>query len=784
MIDVLLWLITVEIIGLAAFPLAWFLLPKLADRGYGLSKPFGILLIGYVAWILASLRLVPSVRVTLIGLLLLMAAASAALAYRRRDDLAAFFKKNWRLVVACELIFLAFFLAWALFRSFDPAADHTEQPMDMALLNASIASSVGQPEDPWLRGEAISYYYFGYWMLGAVSEISGVASNISYNLAMALIPALATAAIFSVVATMATADGARARLGIIAGLAGGVAMGVLSNLEGVLEFLRESAVGSQGFYDWIAIDGLTAPDPETAQGAWAPSEFWWWFRTTRVINTFRDGHGIDYTIQEFPFFSFMLGDLHPHMMVIPFAILFMGFALNFFRSPLPDIRKLDYRVYGGALAMGVALGGVAFANMWDLPTYAALLVGAAALKAYPEPDSQSGSGGGRLDRVTLAVVQIPLVVVALAVALYLPYYLGFTSSVAGIGANPTPTRYVHAFIVWGVPLVVVGPFIIASFWRSVVGSDWRAAGAISLAVAFLPFLAWLALRAGSVEPTGGASSRLLHIMPLALLIALAAWSLISEIRERGATGRGFALMLATLGLLLIMGPELMYVDDFFGAGTQRMNTVFKLYYQAWILLAAASGFAFFLWMRARDTQTGWRRLLTTLFSLCAGMIILAGLYYPAAASYSKARESGSERTLDALGYVKTHRPAEYAAIEFVKRNLPEDAAILESVGEWTDNGLISRSTGVPNIFNWPGHESQWRGDSPLIEGRHADVARIYETHDPEEALALLAKYDVDYIYIGPRELDRHAPSGGLDKFAGFADVIFQQGDATIYRTRR
>ena len=196
-----------------------------------------------------------------------MAAASAALAYRRRDDLAAFFKKNWRLVVACELIFLAFFLAWALFRSFDPAADHTEQPMDMALLNASIASSVGQPEDPWLRGEAISYYYFGYWMLGAVSEISGVASNISYNLAMALIPALATAAIFSVVATMATADGARARLGIIAGLAGGVAMGVLSNLEGVLEFLRESAVGSQGFYDWIAIDGLTAPDPGDGPGS-------------------------------------------------------------------------------------------------------------------------------------------------------------------------------------------------------------------------------------------------------------------------------------------------------------------------------------------------------------------------------------------------------------------------------------------------------------------------------------------------------------------------------------
>ena len=188
MSDILLWLITVEIIGLAAFAPAYFLLPKLADRGWGLSKPLGILIVGYIAWILSTLRLVPSVRLTLLVIVIILVALAAALFYARRDEIIAFIKREWRLLAAAELVFLAFFALWTLFRAFDPAINHTEQPMDFAFLNASIRSTFGQPEDPWMRGESISYYYFGYWMMGALSEISGVASNISYNLSLALIP--------------------------------------------------------------------------------------------------------------------------------------------------------------------------------------------------------------------------------------------------------------------------------------------------------------------------------------------------------------------------------------------------------------------------------------------------------------------------------------------------------------------------------------------------------------------------------------------------------------------
>ena len=786
MLNVLLWLVTVEIIGLAVFPLAYFLLPRLSDRGYGLSKPLGILLIGYAAWILSVLHLVPSVRITLVGLVLLVAASSGALAYLHREELTAFVKRRWRLIAVTEIVFLVFFLGWVLFRSYDPAINHTEQPMDFAFLNASLESAFGQPEDPWLRGEPISYYYFSYWMMGVVSELSGVASNFSFNLSLALVPAMAAAAVLSLVASMVRYDRGSLDTAVISGIGAGLLLVVVSNLEGVLEFMYANSIGSQGFYDWVGIQGLDGPI-DTPTDSWNPNEFWWWFRATRVINTFVGGNEIDYTIHEFPFFSFMLGDLHPHVSAIPFALLAAGFALNFFRSDMIDVRRIGPWGFATIAAMAVSLGGLAFTNMWDLPTYAALLVGVAALKAYPGRWSEGGDGessGSVAARVGLAVVQVPLIVVALSFVLYLPYYLGFTSSVQGIGAVATPSRYFHLFLVWGTLLVFVVPFIVACFWQTIVGPDWRRMTAISLAVAFLPFLLWILVRLQSPTPTVGSLSQFIHILPLALLIGMAAWSAIHETKLRGPTGRGFALALGALGLLLIMGPELMYVDDFFDDPRQRMNTVFKLYYQAWVLLAAVSGYSIYFWLSLRPRLTGRLRSLSTVWATAAIILVVCGLYYPAAAAATKVEEGGfaSNPTLDGLAYVRDSRPAEYAAIEFIKNNLPEDAAILESVGEWSEAGLISRSTGLPTVFNWPGHEIQWRGSNAAIGGRQSDVAAIYTTSDSELARNLLLKYDVNYVYVGPREQLAH-DGPGLDKFPNFMDTLFQRDDVTIYRLR-
>ena len=88
-----------------------------------------------------------------------------------------------------------------------------------------------------------------------------------------------------------------------------------------------------------------------------------------------------------------------------------------------------------------------------------------------------------------------------------------------------------------------------------------------------------------------------------------------------------------------------------------------------------------------------------------------------------------------------------------------ESVIVEAVGEWSESGLISRSTGVPTVFNWPGHEIQWRGSTDAFDGREQDVATIYQTLDEEEAGNLFAKYDVDYVYVGPRERSKYGDEG-------------------------
>ena len=816
MLDVIWWLLTVEAIGLAAFPLAYFLLPRLADRGYTVSKVLGILLIGYASWILSVLHILPSVRLSAVGLLLVMGGLSGWYAWRRRRELVEFVVREKKLLIAGEAIFLLFFVGWVGFRAYDPAIDHTEQPMDFAFLNASIQSRVGPPEDPWFRGESISYYYFGYWSMGTITRLTAIPSNVSYNLSLALIPALSGMGIFGLVYSVGQAQAVRRRLAALGGLAAAGLLGIAANLEGVLEFMRANAMGSQGFWNWVRVDGLDGPSA-TLTSSWTPEEFWWWFRATRVINTYEDGQGIDYTIQEFPFFSFMLGDLHPHVMAIPLGILFLVLSWNYLRSPglieLPWRRsgrsheERTYLHHGSAagsaspassslvavtagpassvssvwlirdyitvLAMGLVLGGLAFTNMWDLPTFAAVFFGVAALKTY----SEYGGGAWPLLKGT---VPIGALVIALAALLFLPYYIEFRSSLTGIFTVPTTTRPIHLFVVWGLYLVVVAPFVIVTFWRTRVTHDWLRLTVLAIMVGFLPYLVWASMSLGEGVTTADLWGRFFHVLPFGLLISASVYSAIWSVKQKGRDGSAFALLLAALGLLLIMGSELLFIGDTFG---NRMNTVFKLYYQAWILLAVVSGFALYYWHSLRRSVTGWRHALTTLWAGVFVVLLAASIYYPPAAAYSKGESFGGDISLDGLAFVGRSRNAEYEAIKFIRDNVERDAAVLEAVGEWFDAGLISRSTGVPTVLNWPGHERQWRGAPDRVRAREQDVERIYKTLVPEEAKTLLAKYDVTYVYVGPREREKYGVDG-LDKFSSFMEAVFSQDDVVIYRTGR
>ncbi len=776
--DVLIWFLAVQAAGITAFPLLFWLLPRLPDRGYSVSKPLGLLLLGYLSWILSQLHVLPSTQLTLALLLAAMAAASGVYAWQRRRQFAAFVRAEWKTVLAVELVFLILFAGWTLYRAHDPSISHTEQPMDFSFLNASVRAYYGQPEDPWLSGEPVSYYYFGHWISGALAELTGTATHVAYNLALASTAALTGTAAYGLVYNLVRWRGQRLRMAVGAGLLAAVLLTVSANLEGALELLRAAGGGPASLWSWLAIDGLHG---EATASSWRPDDPWWWWRATRVINTFVEGRGIDYTIQEFPAFSYILGDLHAHVTSLPLVLLFLTLCLGAFTyrdmTPVRSREGRSPRMRWAPIALlallGLTLGGVAFTNMWDLPVFAAAFLGLAFLRSFART-------GVSLTAAGLRAASVAAVVIGLAFLFFLPYHLSFTSQFSGLHpVQDATTRPVHFAIIWGLLLFAVVPFVLYSFWRTSNLVRNHIPAALAVLIGFLPYLAWFFLHLENGGQVGGWWSRLAHVLPLAVLIVLAAYTTLWHASRSSPPALVFALALSTLGIVLITVPELVFVGDLFGT---RMNTVFKLYYQAWLLLSVAAPFAACRW--AAWWANGRSRLLAGALASAFAVLLAASLYYTPAAALTKAGQGFEPLTLNGLAHVEWSRPAEYRAILRLQSEAPRGSAMVEATaGDYSEFGRVSSSSGVPTILAWPGHQHQWRSDPSLYEGRAEDVERIYSTTDVAEANALLDMYNVRYIYVGHRERQLYGEAG-LQKFERIADVWFAVGDVIVYEVRR
>ena len=774
MLDVVPWLIAAYALALAAFPLCYTLLPNLRDRGASIAMPFGIITVGYASWILSVLRVVPSTQITVILLLIVMGGLSTWLVTRNWREIAEFIVREWKTLALGQVVFLGVFSVWITYRFYDPSINHTEQPMDFMFLNSTARSMLGTPEDAWLRGDGISYYYFGYWNFALLTKLTGIISSVTYNLSLALVPAMAATGMYGLVSNLVRADRAKVKVAVLTGMVAALILVFLANLEGVLEFMRANGMGSNGFWSWIGVQGLTAPAGSLTQ-EWWPTENWGWRRATRVIGSFDAGMQTDYTIHEFPAFSYVLGDLHPHVMSVPFVVMFLGFLWNFWRGPSVWSWS-DWRSYLSLFVIAFLLGGLGFTNMWDLPVFGLVFLLIAALKVYR-------SGKTRIRDLVLETAPLALLVGVVAFILYSPYFLTFTSQVGGIGALSGPgTRSLHLVLVWAPYIVAMAPFVVVVYSRTTIREDWTRTTLYAVAAGFLPFIVWVPLYMNGGGDPAGIIGRFIQVLPLALLVTLAAYATLWLIGEgKASEGMIFAMALTTLGLALLMGPELLFVDDSFGGAHERMNTVFKLYYQAWTILAAATGFVIYYWIKLTRETKDSSRLLLRFWGAAFVLVLVGALYYTPAAIASKAELYGEDRTLDGLQHVERFVGPEYRAIEYIRENVGNDSAILEAVGGgYSEHGRIASSTGVPTVLNWPGHEMQWRGSSTPFAGRERDVQTIYQTLDISEAVSLLDKYDVDHVYVGARERTKYGDAG-LGKFAQFMTPVFSEADVVIYR---
>ncbi len=775
MFNVLGWLIAVEVMGLLAFPLCYYLFPRLGDRGFSVSKVLGLLIIGYLSWILTVFKILPSTQISIGFLLLIFGVLSGWYLISHFREFSAFFVREKIPLLISEALFILVFLGWVIYRAYDSSINHTEQPMDFMFLNALTLSSFGTPEDPWFIGESISYYYFGYWIMGILTKLTSIPTSVTYNLSLAIIPALAAMGIFGLVYNMIRSELIKLKYGIFGGIFAVYVLVMLGNLEGGLEFIHSNWIGLEKFWNWVEIEGLDGASATITQ-TWMPEGNWWWWRATRVISSFNGGNLVDYTIHEFPFFSFLLGDLHPHVMSLPFVVLFLSILWNFLRMPMHIWREKNLLSYSTIFIIGLCLGGLGFNNMWDLPVFSLILFGVVVIKIY----SYIGISFWELGRMSLAYGSAAI---GIGIILILPYLLTFNSQVSGISpVTEVVSRPLHLFIIWGLFLIIIIPFVVNSFGSTTVNKDWIKMSFVSLSIGFSPYIIWVFLYLSQGGMFSELISRLFHVFPFALLISMSVYSVMWIVQEKKEYfGNAYAITLVAIGTLLIMGPELFYVNDSFGGAWERMNTVFKLYYQAWIILAVAAGFSLYYMVKLTGGLLGWKLVLSKIWVLVFMIMFLCSSYYSLAATFTKGEFSNSKFSLDGLAFLKVSNSSEYMAIKYMSENSNTQSGILEAVGnDYTDFSRISGSTGIPTVLGWPGHQSQWRGSGIASENREQDVATIYRTLDVEEAKELLSKYDLDHVYVGSREKNLYG-SIGIEKFSKFMNIVFQDDQVTIYK---
>ncbi|MCA9938150.1 MAG: hypothetical protein KC418_05885 [Anaerolineales bacterium] len=826
------WWLVLMMLGAAATPLAYVVLARLPDRGYAFVKMLGLLIISYIFWLFGSLGFLSNSTGSIILALLALAAISFGI-YRRGDGgLRQWLRENRRQVLLTEVVFAATFALWVWVRAHHPSIAATEKPMEFAFLNSVNRSPSFPPLDPWLSNFAISYYYFGYVMTSVIARLAGVASPVAFNLGIAWLLAGTATGAFGLVYNLVRSEGGR-RLAWALGLTAALALPIAGNMEILLETLHGNNLGSANFWQWLDVRDLNGPATNSPR---YDSPAWWWWRSSRVINETRLTGEVEQGLEpiaEFPGFSFILGDMHPHVLALPFAFLSLAVALAWWLklteeenppSPGLDAPTVWATARGEIQAVGaplwgltvLVLGGLSFLNTWDVLIHLFVVLGAYVLARW----RRRGRWQGRLLAQGLLM---GLMLAVPAILLYLPFYLGFRSQAGPPFLLPflmQPTRLAQFLIIFLMPLFSITALLLVLAaqarlrgWKTgLISAGITITGLLLLLLLFIWLFGISPDGAGRLTNLGrdlnipllplGADvtvgqrlswgfSALFALLPailsarvavpwltlfLAAVIGLVVMGLVNHQQPEKPTPTAsrvlpFVLLLILTGALLTLGPEFVYLRDNFG---QRLNTIFKFYYQAWVMFGVAALYAIATLLRRA-------RVGGIVVTVGYGLLLAVALTFPYRAYLSRAAEYGSTPTLNGLAYKERFNPDEYEAIMWLRQNVQAMPTILEAVdGSYTEGGRISANTGLPTVLGWPGHEGQWRGNSTTEPSdRKPLVDQIYTDTNWPAAEALLNRYGVDYIYVGGLERSKYGEQG-LDKFAHL-EIAFQNSSVTIYR---
>lgn len=763
---VLYWWLVLEIIGLVSFPLVSRICGRLKDQGYAISKPFGLLFLTFFTWLLSSIKILPFGYASILISFVVLAAVSL---YFGRNNLQV---RLWprRAILASEMAFAVPFIIFLLVKMGKPdiyfgGADYF---MDFAFTKSILRGGYFPPMDPWLGGQSLPYYYGGHLIVAILTMLTRVPLEISFNIAVAMYFAITVSVTY----------------GLGYNVTGRRLYGAMSAVFVCFTGFLTGAYQLTGYVYHTSILGASHIN--------APNVIEW----MRNFDFWSAPWLIPGAMAQYPYYIFLAGTLHAFMMSIPFQIMFITliFALSVRRQSGEEVKRSDTLLWIAVLA--VCIGFFLILNTWDYPVYIVFMIAAFILL--------------RIRRGIKSTLIMIAAIIGLSLVLYLPFLLSM--GMGGFGGIHfvlrggklviTPTDFASFFEAVGFFLCLILSFVLLLLpkWRLLKRSEptkitirgfvtllpkWRLLKKSELPKVtirdFLLFITAAILFIATILIAAFTGFHVLVIMVPTILIPL-----YFIFKSKVKSTREFILLLVVIGAALALFCELFYIDDPYGQPWERFNTVFKFYVPLWVFFGLSSAYAVYYFMRHVT-----KRSIKIVWTVIIIAFTIATLIHPIASTVSATSGLQSSwglnrGTLDGMEYLKSIYPDDYQAVKWLDKNIAGSPVILEAPGAvFTYTSRVATFTGLPTVVGWTSWETMWRGYSADVGERENDVNTVYNTSNNEQAIELLNKYNVQYIYVGSVERNKYT-SEGLQKFNSYTDhydLIYQNEGVFIYQLK-
>lgn len=779
---VITWYLYLLFIGIVFTPLAKKLFGSFFDFGYPFAKTIGIIVLSYTIFVLGIIKLIPFSRESLFFIIVLY----AIFFYRKIvtftwEDIKKIPKSVFLMIGIEEILFFASLTFLAYVRGHEPSIHGLEKFMDYGFINSILRSSYFPPLDMWYsadpthpNGYAINYYYFGHLTGALLIKLSNIVPAVGYNLILATIFAQGVTLTFSICSQLVYFFQKhilkRTKLDVLSMILFGLLGSFIVNLGGNLHTIYIFTKGYPNdnpvpfwhiFQTFESVFTTMNESKLNMIDAFIQNSKYWYPNATRFI---------PFTIHEFPSYSYVVADLHGHVFDIPFVLVTIALIYQFFvNSTQPalieqtqpeendskhqkknkETTKLPtflHKNISNPFIYKLAL------NVWNPKTLTTILFGFLISVHY-----MTNAFDGPIYILFIAAIFFllyqftPMFFVQsfmLVLSFWVfsrPFSLYFEPFASGIGVNCSPQFLTN--------LKSLGPFMFieGNCQVSQLYMLFTLWGFFWISALLLLFVLFYPRHKKKDQPT-------MYNLDFLMLIFFA------------------------FGTFLVIVPEFLYAKDIYPAHF-RANTMFKMGYQAFIIMGIASTYSLY---RIRVWTHKLKYLLKILFFIFFALVaIYPFLAFPSYYPLKKDANFPTTVSLDGSKWIENTSAIaqDKEIIEYINSSIPGQPVILEAQGDsYTDYERISAYTGTPTIAGWWVHEWLWRGDSEVVGKRLPDISAIYESEDIQATRELLKKYNVSYVVISNLEREKY-PKINEEKFSGIGNKIFttKNGSGALYR---